>query len=100
VSVQGTSVGLDVHALSVVAHAVDEETGKIDWARLCPDHGEILAWLHQLRTSARVAYEAGSTGLITQAGMECTVAAPSKLQRPAGYRVKTAMPHTWPGCCA
>jgi transposase len=28
VIVQGTSVGLDVHALSVVAHAVDEETGK------------------------------------------------------------------------
>ena len=27
--VQGTSVGLDVHALSVVAHAVDEETGKV-----------------------------------------------------------------------
>ena len=31
--VQGTSVGLDVHALSVVAHAVDEETGK------SPGHG-------------------------------------------------------------
>lgn len=46
--VQGTSVGLDVHALSVVAHAVDEETGKIARARLCPDHGEVLGWLHQL----------------------------------------------------
>jgi hypothetical protein len=37
VIVQGTSVGLDVHALSVVAHAVDEETGKIagrDCARI------------------------------------------------------------------
>ena len=40
--VQGTSVGLDVHALSVVAHAVDEETGKVARARLCPDHGEVL----------------------------------------------------------
>jgi site-specific recombinase XerD len=40
VIVQGTSVGLDVHALSVVAHAVDEVTGKIARARLCPDHGE------------------------------------------------------------
>ena len=47
--VQGTSVGLDVHALSVVAHAIDEETGKIARARLCPDHGEVLGWLHQLR---------------------------------------------------
>ena len=48
--VQGTSVGLDVHALSVVAHAVDEETGEIARARLCPDHGEILCWLsHSLK---------------------------------------------------
>jgi transposase len=94
VIVQGTSVGLDVHALSVVAHAVDEETGKVARARLCPDHGEVLGWLHQLRAPVRVAYEAGPTGFglaraINDAGMECVVAAPSKLQRPAGDRVKT-----------
>lgn len=92
--VQGTSVGLDVHALSVVAHAVDEETGKIVRARLCPDRGEVLGWLHQLRAPVRVTYEAGPTGFglaraITEAGMECLVAAPSKLQRPAGDRIKT-----------
>ena len=92
--IQGTSVGLDVHALSVVAHAVDEETGKVSKARLCPDHGEVLGWLHQLRAPVRVTYEAGPTGFglaraITEAGMECVVAAPSKLQRPAGDRVKT-----------
>jgi transposase len=62
VIVQGTSVGLDVHALSVVAHAVDEETGEIARARLCPDHGEILCWLSQLRGPLRVVYEAGPTG--------------------------------------
>jgi transposase len=94
VIVQGTSVGLDVHALSVVAHAVDEETGKVARARLCPDHREILGWLHQLRAPVRVAYEAGPTGFglaraVSDAGMECVVAAPSKLQRPAGDRVKT-----------
>jgi transposase len=44
VIVQGTSVGLDVHALSVVAHAIDEETGKIARARLCPEHGEVTCW--------------------------------------------------------
>ena len=80
--VQGTSVGLDVHALSVVAHAVDEETGKIARARLCPDHGEVLGWLHQLRSPVRVTYDAGPTGFglaraITEAGMQCVVAAPS-----------------------
>jgi transposase len=94
VIVHGTSVGLDVHALSVVAHAVDEETGRVSRARLCPEHGEILGWLHQLRAPVRVAYEAGPTGFglaraVTGAGMECVVAAPSKLQRPAGDRVKT-----------
>ena len=83
-----------MHALSVVAHAVDEETGKIARARLCPDHREILGWLHQLRAPVRVAYEAGPTGFglaraVTEAGMECVVAAPSKLQRPAGDRVRT-----------
>ena len=80
--IQGTSVGLDVHALSVVAHAVDEETGKIARARLCPDHGEVLGWLHQLRAPVRVTYEAGPTGFglaraITEAGMDCVVAAQS-----------------------
>ena len=61
-SFNGTSVGLDVHALSVVAHAVDEQTGRVERARLCPDHGEILDWLHRLRAPVRVAYEAGPTG--------------------------------------
>ncbi|MCW2628483.1 MAG: Transposase-like protein [Mycobacterium sp.] len=105
--VQGTSVGLDVHALSVVAHAVDEETGKIARARLCPDHREILGWLHQLRAPVRVAYEAGPTGFglaraVTEAGMECVVAAPSKLPpgRGSGETDLPAMPRIWPSCGA
>jgi transposase len=94
VSSNGTSVGLDVHALSVVAHAVDEESGRVERARLCPDHGEILGWLRQLRGPVRVAYEAGPTGFglaraLADAQIECVVAAPSKLIRPAGDRVKT-----------
>ncbi len=93
-SFNGTSVGLDVHALSVVAHALDEETGRVERARLCPDHGEILDWLHRLRGPVRVAYEAGPTGFglaraLAAAQIDCVVAAPSKLIRPAGDRVKT-----------
>lgn len=93
-SFNGTSVGLDVHALSVVAHAVDEESGRIERARLCPDHGEILDWLHRLRAPVRVAYEAGPTGFglaraLAAAQIDCVVAAPSKLIRPSGDRVKT-----------
>ena len=59
VSFNGTSVGLDVHALSVVAHAVDEETGRVERARLCPDHSEILGWLHRLGPRCEWLYEAG-----------------------------------------
>ena len=36
------SVGLDVHARSVVAHAIDEETGRVVRDRLCPDPTVIL----------------------------------------------------------
>lgn len=93
-SFNGTSVGLDVHALSVVAHAFDEESGRVERARLCPDHGEILDWLGRLRGPVRVAYEAGPTGFglarsLAAAHIECTVAAPSKLLRPGGDRIKT-----------
>lgn len=92
--VQGTSVGLDVHARSVVAHAIDEDTGQVIRETLVPDAATIVSWLQGPAPPVRVAYEAGPTGFglaraITAAGMECVVAAPSKLQRPAGDRVKT-----------
>ncbi len=65
-----------MHALSVVAHAVDEESGLVERARLCPDHGEVLRWLGQLRGPLRVAYEAGPTGFglaraLAEARIEC-----------------------------
>jgi transposase len=89
-----TSVGLDVHARSVVGCAVDELTGEIHRRRLTPDPNEILGWVRSLPAPARVAYEAGPTGFglarfLCAQGVECLVAAPSKLQRPSGDRVKT-----------
>lgn len=91
---KGTSVGLDVHARSVVAHAIDEDTGRSVKAVLTPDHASILAWLAALTGPVRVVYEAGPTGFglaraVLAAGMDCVVVAPSKLQRPTGDRVKT-----------
>ncbi|UVJ37804.1 hypothetical protein [Arthrobacter sp. CJ23] len=53
-----THVGLDVHALSVVACAIDGQTGEVLRARLTPDHGEILAWVQGLPGPSRVVYEA------------------------------------------
>ena len=89
-----TSVGLDVHARSVAGCAIDGWTGEIHRRRLTPDPNEILAWVGSLPGPARVVYEAGPTGFglarfLLAAGVECLVAAPSKLQRPSGDRVKT-----------
>jgi transposase len=91
---QRTSVGLDVHARSVVGCALDGDTGEVFQNRLTPDHGEILSWLGNLPGPVAATYEAGPTGFglarsITAAGIQCSVAAPSKLIRPAGDRVKT-----------
>jgi hypothetical protein len=43
-----TSVGLDVHARSVVACGLDGVTGELFERRLTPDHGELLGWLQGL----------------------------------------------------
>ena len=91
---QRTSVGLDVHARSVVGCGLVRETGEVLQRRLTPDYGEILDWISGLPAPVAVTYEAGPTGFglaraLLAAGIECVVAAPSKLQRPAGDRVKT-----------
>jgi transposase len=89
-----TSVGLDVHARSVVAAAIDGVTGELIQARLTPSHGHVRSWLDGLPGPVAVAYEAGPTGFglarfLSAAGIRCEVLAPSKLQRPSGDRVKT-----------
>jgi len=91
---QRTSVGLDVHARSVVACGLDGQTGELFERRLTPAHEDVLGWLHGLPGPIAVAYEAGPTGFglaraLHAAGIACLVAAPSKLQRPSGDRVKT-----------
>ena len=89
-----TSVGLDVHARSVVAAAIDNQTGEVSRAVLAPEHERVIGWIRGLPGPAAAAYEAGPTGFglaraLQAAGIECVVAAPSKILRPAGDRVKT-----------
>ena len=89
-----TSVGLDVHARSVVAAAIDGVTGEVFRARLVPAPQEVLGWVGSLPGPVAVVYESGPTGFglsraLAAAGIRCQVAAASKLQRPAGDRVKT-----------
>jgi transposase len=89
-----TSVGLDVHARSVVAAAIDGLTGEVFRSRLRPSPAEVLEWINGLPGPCAVVYESGPTGFglaraLTAAGWRCEVAASSKLHRPAGDRVKT-----------
>jgi transposase len=88
------SVGLDVHARSVVAAAMDTQTGRTRTARLVPAPSEVLGWVQALPGTCAVTYEAGGTGFglaraFAEVGIRCEVAAPSKIVRPAGDRVKT-----------
>ena len=89
-----TFVGLDVHAWSVTGHAVDTVTGEVWQRKLTPDPPGVLQWVSGLPGPVRVVYEAGPTGFglyrhLVGHGVGCVVAAPSKLQRPSGDRVKT-----------
>ena len=89
-----TSVGLDVHARSVVATGLDSMTGEVFKTTLVPVHEEVISWLRGLPGPVATTYEAGPTGFglaraLAAAGIRCEVAAPSKLNRPSGERVKT-----------
>jgi transposase len=89
-----TSVGLDVHARSIVAGVLDTATGELWSRRLPPANEAVLSWVGSLPGPVAVAYEAGPTGFglaraLAQVGVRCVVVAPSKLERPAGDRVKT-----------
>jgi transposase len=89
-----TSVGLDVHARSVVAAGLDCETGEVFKSTLVPAPEAVIEWLRGLPGPVAATYEAGPTGFglhraLTAAGIRCEVAAPSKLTRPSGDRVKT-----------
>ncbi len=89
-----TSVGLDVHARSIFAAGIDNITGEVFKTRLVPSNQTVVEWLGTLPSPVAVAYEAGPTGFglaraLARAGVACTVAAPSKIVRAPGDRVKT-----------
>ena len=55
-------VGLDVHARSVVAAAIDGRSGEVFRARLTPSHADVIEWVGKLPGPCAVVYEAGPTG--------------------------------------
>jgi transposase len=89
-----TLVGLDVHATKIVAAVLDAETGELRWFRVGGDVAEASGLCAGLPRPVRAAYEAGPTGYglareLARRGVECVVAAPSKIPRASGDRVKT-----------
>jgi transposase len=87
-------VGLDVHAAKIVAAVLDAETGQVQHFRLGGDVAEAAGLCAGLARPVRAAYEAGPTGYglareLTGRGVQCVVAAPSKIPRASGDRVKT-----------
>jgi transposase len=92
-----TLVGLDVHATKIVAATLDAQTGELRSFRLpgCPV--EAAKFCSGLPAPVRATYEAGPTGYglareLAARAVECVVAAPGKIPRAAGDRVKTDPP--------
>src|SRR6202011_2682972 len=87
-------VGLDVHATKIVAAVLDAETGELQTFAMSGDSAGTAGFCAGLPRPVRVAYEAGPTGYglareLAKRGVECVVAAPSKIPRASGDRVKT-----------
>lgn len=89
-----TWVGLDVHARSTEAAAIDVMTGELTRTRFGPGVEGPVAWLAGLPGPVRACYEAGPTGFglyraATAAGVAIQVIAPGKTPRKPSDRVKT-----------
>ena len=89
-----TLVGLDVHATKVVAAVLDVETGELAFFAMTADIARVAGFCAGLPGPVRTAYEAGPTGYglareLARREVQCVVAAPSKIPRGSGERVKT-----------
>jgi transposase len=93
VSGEGTWIGLDVHARSVIGCAISSD-GEIVTRRVGVTVEAIVSWAREFPGPVLACYEAGPTGFglaraLRGAGVWAEVVAPSKLERPSGDRVKT-----------
>ena len=89
-----TWAGLDVHARSTHAAAIDVRSGELLRARLGGDVELVVEWLCGLAGPVHAVYEAGPTGyglarLGAQRGLRIDVIAPGKTPRAAAERIKT-----------
>jgi transposase len=78
----------------IVAAVLDAETGELQFFTLRGDVGEAAGLCAGLPRPVRATYEAGPTGYglareLDRRGVQCVVAAPSKIPRASGDRVKS-----------
>ena len=86
-----TFVGLDVHARSIKAVALDAMTGEVRSATFGYDACTVAEWARSVDPAARCVYESGVTGFDLQKklaalGVDCVVGAVSKMIKPAADR--------------
>jgi transposase len=89
-----TWTGIDVHARSSEAAAMDVLTGELIRQRFGPGVAPVVDWLGGLPAPVKACYEAGPTGFglyraACAAGIEMMVVAPGKTPRAAADRVKS-----------
>jgi transposase len=89
-----TWVGMDVHARSTHAAAINLLTGEVQRIRFGPGAEGPVAWLGELPGPVHACYEAGPTGFglyraAVAAGLRMDVIAPGKTPRGPSDRVKT-----------
>lgn len=75
-----TFVGLDVHARSIKAVALDAMTGEVRSATFAYDAAAVAEWVRSLDPAAKCVYESGVTGFDLQKrlaalGVDCVVGA-------------------------
>lgn len=81
-------VGLDAHARSIKAVALDATTGEVRSAAFGYDAAEVAGWVSSVDPSAKCVYESGVTGFGPQKkpsslGVDCVVGAVSKTIKPS-----------------
>jgi hypothetical protein len=59
-----TFIGLDVHAVNVVGHALNTGTGEISVHTMAADPALVLEWVRRFDPPVKVVYESGPTGFV------------------------------------
>ena len=98
-----TFVGLDVHARSIKAVALDVMTGETKSATFAYDAAAVAEWVGSLDPAAKCVYESGVTGFdlqkkLTALGVDCVVGAVSSPRLTARGKTTAMMLGSSPGC--